>query len=96
MNSIVNYPALNGIIQIVASLYWAWHFVHLWYLYQYTDMLINLSYPNWLLALFVILSLRGVWGGLFVLLKKLKIKKGYAQLIGLLFFGLLIDLILMF
>ncbi|RXG26240.1 hypothetical protein DSM02_234 [Leeuwenhoekiella polynyae] len=94
MNSIVNYPALNGIIQIVASLYWAWHFVHLWYLYQYTDMLINFEVPKLVTRAICNTEFTRCLGWVIRFIEE--IKKRYAQLIGLLFFGLLIDLILMF
>ncbi len=93
MNKILSNALLNGIIQIIASLYWTWHFGELLYLYHYTDILFYFMYPNWTLLLFIFMSLIGVWIGLSVFLKKRKIKNGYFLLIGLFVIGLIIDLI---
>ena len=93
MIKLLNNSSLNGIIQIIASLFWVWYFGELLYLYHYTDILFYFMYPNWTLILFISMGLIGVWVGLSVFLKKRKIKNGYFLLIGLFVIGLLIDLI---
>ena len=93
MINLLNNSTLNGIIQIVASLFWVWHFGELLYLYHYTDVLFFFMYPNWTLVLFILMGLIGALIGLSVFLKKRKIKNGYFLLIGLFVIGLIIDLI---
>ena len=94
MNKMLNNSYLNGIIQIIASLFWTWHFGELLYLYHYTDILFPFMYPNWTPILFIFMSLIGAWIGLSVFLKKRKIKNGYFLLIGLFFIGFLIKLMM--
>jgi len=89
----LNNSILNGIIQILASLFWVWHFGELLYQYHYTDILFCSMYPNWTLILFISMSLIGAWVGLSVFLKNRKIKNGYFIIIGLFVIGLIIDLI---
>jgi hypothetical protein len=84
---------LNGIIQMLLSLYWVWHFGELLYLYHYTDIIFFLIYPNWTLILFILMGLIGFLVSLLVFLKKRKIKHGYLVLIGLFSIGLIIDII---
>lgn len=93
MNKLLNSVSINGIIQIIASLFWVWHFGELLYLYHYTDILFYFMYPNWTLVLFILMGLIGASIGLSVFLKKRKIKNGYFLLIGLFVIGLIIDLI---
>ena len=94
MSKLLNSASINGIIQIIASLFWVWEFGELLYLYHYTDILFYFMYPNWTLVLFILMGLMGALIGLSVFLKKRKIKKGYFLLIGLFVIGLIIDLIL--
>lgn len=93
MNKLLNSTSINGIIQVIASLFWVWHFGELLYLYHYTDILFYFMYPNWTLVLFILMGLIGALIGLSVFLKKRKIKNGYFLLIGLFVIGLIIDLI---
>tara|TARA_R100000306_G_C4344953_1_gene127179 strand:- start:188 stop:478 length:291 start_codon:yes stop_codon:yes gene_type:complete len=93
MNKLVNSSYLNGIIQIIVSLFWVWHFGELLYLYHYTDIAFLFMYPNWTLILFILMGLIGALIGLSVFLKKRKIKNGYFLLIGLFVIGLIINLI---
>ena len=93
MINLLNNSNLNGIIQIVASLFWVWHYGELLYLYHYKDVLFFFMYPNWTLVLFILMGLIGASIGLSVFLKKWKIKNGYFLLIGLFVIGLIIDLI---
>ena len=94
MNKLLNSTSINGIIQIVASLFWVWHFGELLYLYHYTDIAFLFMYPNWTLILFILMGLIGALIGLSVFLKKRKIKNGYFLLIGLFIIGLIINLII--
>ena len=94
MNKLLNSTSINGIIQIVASLFWVWHFGELLYLYHYTDIAFLFMYPNWTLILFILMGLIGALIGLSVFLKKRKIKNGYFLLIGLFVIGLIINLII--
>ncbi|WP_420552607.1 hypothetical protein [Tenacibaculum aiptasiae] len=94
MNKLLNSTSINGLIQIITSLFWVWHFGELLYLYHYTDILFFFMYPNWTLVLFILMGLIGALIGLSVLLKKRKIKNGYFLLIGLFVIGLIIDLII--
>ena len=94
MNKLLNSTSINGIIQIIASLFWVWHFGELLYLYHYTDIAFLFMYPNWTLILFILMGLIGALIGLSVFLKKRKIKNGYFLLIGLFVIGLIINLII--
>ncbi|WP_408031440.1 hypothetical protein [Tenacibaculum xiamenense] len=93
MDKLLNSKSINGIIQVIASLFWVWNFVELLYLYHYTDILFNFMYPNWTLVLFILMGLIGALIGSSVFLKKKKIKNGYFLLIGLFVIGLIINLI---
>ena len=93
MNKLINSSSVNGIIQIIVSLFWVWHFGELLYLYHYTDIAFLFMYPNWTLILFILMGLIGALIGISVFLKKRKIKNGYFLLIGLFVTGLIIDLI---
>ncbi|SEC78304.1 hypothetical protein SAMN04489761_3567 [Tenacibaculum sp. MAR_2009_124] len=93
MNKLLNSTSINGIIQVIVSLFWVLHFGELLYQYHYTDILFYFMYPNWTLVLFILMGLIGALIGLSVFLKKRKIKNGYFLLIGLFVFGLIIDLI---
>ncbi|WP_281847567.1 hypothetical protein [Olleya namhaensis] len=94
MNKLLNSTSINGIIQIIASLFWVRHFGELLYLYHYTDIAFLFMYPNWTLILFILMGLIGALIGLSVFLKKRKIKNGYFLLIGLFVIGLIINLII--
>ena len=78
---------------MLLSLFWVWHFGELLYLYHYTDISFLFMYPNWTLILFILMGLIGALIGLSVFLKKRKIKNGYFLILGLLFIGLIIDII---
>jgi hypothetical protein len=93
MISLFQNSSLNGIIQMLLSLFWVWHFGELLYLYHYTDILFFFMYPNWTLILFILMGLIGALIGLSVFLKKIKIKNGYFLLIGLFVIGLIIDIV---
>jgi hypothetical protein len=83
----------NGIIQILLSLYWVWHFGRLLYLYLFTDTLFSFMYPVWTLVLFILIAVLGITIGMSVLLGKRKIKTGYLQLTGLFVIGLIVNII---
>ncbi len=83
--------SVNGIIQILLSLFWVWHYGELLYLYHYTDILFFFMYPNWTLILFILMGLIGTLIGLSVFLKKRKIKDGYFLLLGLFVAGIAIE-----
>ena len=85
--------SFNGIVQMLLSLFWVWHFGELLYLYHYTDILFLFMYPDWTLILFVLMGLIGFLIGLSVFLKKIKIKNGYFLLVGLFIIGLIIDIV---
>ena len=95
-DNILNWKeAANGLIQIGISLYFAFMFVRLWYLYHYSSILFSFMYPDWVLVLFITMSLSGFGIGCLVISKKLKIKNGYFFLIGLWILGLMIQEIVM-
>ena len=86
---------INGIIQILLSLYWIWHYGILLYYYNYTDILFAFMYPSWTLILFILMGLLGIFIGVSVCIGKKKIKTGYLQIFGLLILGIIIDLIVL-
>ena len=81
---------INGFIQITIGLFWLLHYVRLWYLYNYTDVLFNFMYPNWILVLFSFLSISGIIVGVFTIFNKLK-WNGYILIIGLFLIGCLVN-----
>jgi len=83
----------NGVIQMLLSLFWIWHFGALLYRYHYTAILFFLMYPNWTLIVFILMGLIGFLVGLLVFLNKRKTKHGYLVLIGLFVIGLVIDIV---
>ena len=86
---------INGIIQILLSLYWIWHYGILLYYYSFTDILFAFMYPTWTLFLFILMGLLGIFIGVSVCVGKKKIKTGYFQIVGLLILGIIIDLIVL-
>lgn len=85
---------INGIIQILLSIFWIWQYGILLYQYNYTDILFNFMYPNWTLILYILMGVSGIIIGLSVLFAKKKIKTGYFQIFGLLIIGIVINLII--
>lgn len=85
---------INGIIQILLSIFWIWQYGILLYQYNYTDILFNFMYPNWTLILYILMGVLGIIIGLSVLFAKKKIKTGYFQIFGLLIIGIVINLII--
>ena len=85
---------INGIIQLLLSIFWIGHYGVLFYQYHYTDILFAFMYPNWTLILFLLMGVLGITIGLSVLLGKKTIKTGYFQIFGLLIVGIIIDLII--
>lgn len=85
---------INGIVQILLSLFWVFHFGLLFYKYHFTDSLFVFMYPDWALLLFIMMSFIGAAIGFSVSLGKKKIKTGYFQIIGLFLFGLLIQTVI--
>lgn len=94
MTKIFQNYIVNGIIQMLLSLYWIWHFGKLLYLYHYTNVLFPFRYPNWILILYIVMGLLVFLTGLSVLYQRLKIKTGYLIVIGLFIIVCIIDLII--
>lgn len=84
---------LNGLVQIVLSLIWLWHYGSLLYQYNYTNLQFIFVYPNWALVVFLVLGILGVLIGLSVLLEKKSVKAGYFQFFVLFTIGLVTDII---
>ena len=85
---------INGIIQILLSIFWIWQYGILLYQYNYTDILFNFMHPNWTLILYILMGVSGIIIGLSVLFAKKKIKTGYFQIFRLLIIGIVINLII--
>lgn len=83
----------NGIIQIILSVLWIWHYGILLYYYNFTDILFAFIVPTWTIILFILMGILGIIIGISVCVGKQKIKKGYFQIFCLLIIGVLIDLI---
>jgi hypothetical protein len=86
---------INGILQIIMSTFWIYHYGILLYQYHFTDILFAFMYPNWTLILFIFMGILGIVIGSSVILGKKKIKTGYLQIFGLLIIGIIIDLIVL-
>ena len=92
--NILNKNVIHGIIQMLFSVYWLWHYGRLMYLYHFTDIAFFFMYPDWKLILFITLSIFGITVGYIVLIKKMKIKISYYLISGLLFIGFIFDYII--
>jgi len=63
-----------GVIIIIINLYWTWFYLHLWYLYHYTDILFLHMFPDWVLYLNSSFGFVGILIGTRLIRKKMKIK----------------------
>ena len=84
---------INGVIQILLSLYWLWHYGILLYYYNFSNILFAFMYPTWTLILFILMGLLGVYIGTTVFTMKRKYIRGYLQIFGLLIIGIIIDMV---
>ena len=91
MIKIIQSSWLNGLILISLSLYEVWIYSMLFYMYHFTELLFAFRYPDWTLVLYIILGFLGVLNGLYVFLKKVKVRKGYSVLILLFLVIIVID-----
>jgi len=82
---------IHGIAQIGFSAFWLWHFGKLFYLYHFTEFVFFFMYPDWLLSIYTLLSIIGIFIGYFVCLRKIKLKSGYFIILGLLILGFILD-----
>ena len=72
----IKWNLIVGLIILIVNFYWIWDNIYLLYLYEYSDFLFFMMYPYWLLILNAIFGLIGVFIGIKVLRKSLKIKLG--------------------
>ena len=72
----INRNLIVGLIILIVNFYWIWDNIYLLYLYEYSDFLFFMMYPYWLLILNSIFGLIGVFIGIKVLRKSIKIKPG--------------------
>lgn len=84
---------LNGIIQMLLSLLWISHYAILFYNYHFADILYTFKYPNWTLLIFFLMGVLGLLIGYFVYVGKKSSKIGYLNILGILIFGVTIDLL---
>jgi hypothetical protein len=75
-----------GMLQIGLSLFWIYLMITLYYEYHYTNLLFGLTYPDWVLLVYVLLSLINLYFGFKLFKSDISIKKSYlimALLIGI-------------
>ncbi len=72
----ITWSLISGMIMIFFNLYWIWFSMHLWYLYNYTDILFLFMYPDWVLYFNSGLGLIGILIGIGIVKVKIKIKLG--------------------
>ncbi len=93
MLKLLKSTSVNGIIQMLISLFSVWHHVDLFYQYRNSSVLFFFIIPDWALILIILTGLTGFWIGLSVYLENRKVKTGYLLLLGLFVLGFAIKTI---
>jgi hypothetical protein len=85
-----------GIILLIVNLTWTGHWIWLFYGYYFTGILWLYMIPDWMLILNMIIGLIGIFIGIKLINKKIKIKSALIINLPLLFFGFFISYIFRF
>ena len=82
-----------GLIIAIISASWIWHFISLYYAYNYTDILFAFMYTTWMLTILTFLSCLGLMIGFQVVVGKRKFKSGTLIGLALLMLGYIADVL---
>lgn len=80
-----------GIIQIILSIYWIYHTVELYFLYQNPHILFAFRLPDWVLITEIILSILNIIFGINLIRNKINIKKSLGLFVLSIIIGYLIE-----
>lgn len=85
---------INGLIQIVFSMYWIWENGLRLYQQKSLSILFIVMFPDWMLVLNIVFGTIGLHIGVLTLRSKVSLVKGYTLIFTLFIIGFIIKMIL--
>ena len=75
-SSKTNWNLITGLVILFINVYWIWDNLYLLYLYHYSSVLFLIMFPDWTLISNAVLGFIGIFIGIKMIRKKMKIKQG--------------------